>query len=31
MLTLSAQNLTKVYLTGEIEVPALRGVDLDLF
>lgn len=31
MLTLSAQNLTKVYLTGEIEVPALRGVDLDLY
>ena len=27
----SARGLTKVYLTGEVEVHALRGVDLDLF
>ena len=31
MVTLSAQNLTKIYRTGEIEVSALRGVDLDLY
>jgi putative ABC transport system ATP-binding protein len=28
---LSARGLTKVYKTGEVEVHALRGVDLDLF
>jgi putative ABC transport system ATP-binding protein len=27
----SAQNLTKVYATGEVEVHALRGVDLDVW
>ena len=26
-----ARGLTKVYRTGEVEVHALRGVDLDLF
>ncbi len=31
MITLSAQNLTKIYRTGDIEVRALRGVDLDLY
>jgi len=29
--TLEARGLTKVYRTGEVEVRALRGVDLDLF
>ncbi|MEM7221800.1 MAG: ABC transporter ATP-binding protein [Pseudomonadota bacterium] len=29
--TLSARGLTKVYRTGEVEVHALRGVDLDLY
>jgi putative ABC transport system ATP-binding protein len=29
--TLGARGLTKVYRTGEVEVHALRGVDLDLF
>jgi putative ABC transport system ATP-binding protein len=29
--TLCARNLTKVYRTGEVEVWALRGVDLDLY
>jgi putative ABC transport system ATP-binding protein len=29
--TLSARGVTKVYHTGEVEVHALRGVDLDLF
>ena len=29
--TLSARGLTKVYHTGEVEVHALRGVDLELF
>jgi putative ABC transport system ATP-binding protein len=29
--TLSARALTKTYRTGEVEVHALRGVDLDLF
>ncbi len=28
--TISARSLTKVYLTGKVEVHALRGVDLDL-
>jgi putative ABC transport system ATP-binding protein len=28
--TLSARGLTKIYSTGEVEVHALRGVDLDL-
>jgi putative ABC transport system ATP-binding protein len=27
----SARNVTKVYVTGEVEIHALRGVDLDLF
>jgi putative ABC transport system ATP-binding protein len=27
----STRNVTKVYLTGEVEIHALRGVDLDLF
>ncbi len=27
----SARNLTKTYVTGEVEVQALRGVDLELF
>jgi putative ABC transport system ATP-binding protein len=31
MVTLSAKNLTKVYRTGEVEVLALRDVDLDLY
>jgi putative ABC transport system ATP-binding protein len=30
-ITLSARGLTKVYQTGEVEVHALRGVDLDLY
>jgi putative ABC transport system ATP-binding protein len=30
-LTLSARNLTKVYGSGEVQVHALRGVDLDLY
>jgi putative ABC transport system ATP-binding protein len=30
-VTLSARDLTKVYVTGEVEVHALRGVDLDLY
>jgi putative ABC transport system ATP-binding protein len=30
-ITLAARGLTKVYRTGEIEVHALRGVDLDLY
>jgi putative ABC transport system ATP-binding protein len=30
-ITLSARDLTKVYVTGEVEVHALRGVDLDLY
>jgi len=30
-ITLSARDLTKVYVTGDIEVHALRGVDLDLY
>jgi putative ABC transport system ATP-binding protein len=29
--TLRARGLTKVYRTGEVEVQALRGVDLDLY
>jgi putative ABC transport system ATP-binding protein len=29
--TLAARGLTKIYRTGEIEVQALRGVDIDLF
>ena len=29
--TLRARDLTKVYVTGEVEVHALRGVDVDLF
>jgi putative ABC transport system ATP-binding protein len=29
--TLSARNVTKVYRTGEVEVQALRGADLDLY
>jgi len=28
--TLSARNLTKIYTTGDVEVHALRGVDLEL-
>ena len=27
----SARGLTKVYRTGEVEIHALRGVDLDLY
>jgi putative ABC transport system ATP-binding protein len=27
----SARNVTKVYVTGEVEIHALRGADLDLF
>jgi putative ABC transport system ATP-binding protein len=27
----SARGLTKIYFMGEVEVPALRGVDLDLY
>ena len=30
-VTLCARGLTKVYRTGEVEVHALRGVDLELF
>lgn len=30
-IALSAKGLTKVYKTGEVEVHALRGVDLDLY
>lgn len=29
--TLSARDLTKIYRTGEVEVHALRGADLDLY
>ena len=29
--TLTARNLTKIYRTGEVEVHALRGADLDLY
>ncbi len=29
--TLSARHLTKAYTSGEVEVHALRGVDLDLY
>ncbi|MCW8970828.1 MAG: ATP-binding cassette domain-containing protein, partial [Rhodospirillales bacterium] len=29
--TLSARGITKIYHTGEVDVHALRGVDLDLF
>jgi putative ABC transport system ATP-binding protein len=29
--TLTARNVTKIYRTGEVEVHALRGVDLDLY
>ena len=29
--TLSTRNVTKIYRTGEVEVQALRGVDLDLY
>ena len=28
---LSGRGLTKVYRTGEVEVHALRGVDIDLY
>jgi putative ABC transport system ATP-binding protein len=31
MVTLRARGLTKIYRTGEVEVHALRGVDLDLY
>ena len=31
MVTLSARRLTKIYRTGDIEVAALRGVDIDLY
>jgi putative ABC transport system ATP-binding protein len=30
-LAFSAQRLTKTYRMGDVEVPALRGVDIDLF
>ena len=30
-VALAARGLTKVYKTGEVEVHALRGVDLDLY
>lgn len=30
-IALSAKGLTKIYKTGEVEVHALRGVDLDLY
>ena len=30
-VTLSARGLTKVYVTGQVEVHALRGVDIDLY
>ncbi len=29
--TLTARNITKIYRTGEVEVHALRGADLDLY
>ena len=29
--TLTARDLTKIYRTGEVEVHALRGADLDLY
>ena len=29
--TITARGLTKTYHTGEVEVQALRGVDLDLY
>ncbi len=30
-IMLSARNLSKIYRSGEVEIAALRGVDLDLF
>ena len=30
-VTLSTRGVTKIYRTGEVEVQALRGVDLDLY
>ena len=30
-ITLKTRGLTKIYRTGEVEVAALRGVDLDLY
>ncbi len=29
--TLTVRGLTKIYRSGEVEVHALRGVDLDLY